>query len=86
MPTNRAFDLEEYTRKHARSVDQALGKYLPSARTKPATIHKAMRHSLFAGGKRIRPILTIAAAEACGGSSSTALPWRAQLNAFTLIR
>ena len=51
-----------------------MSQYLPSARTKPTTIHKAMRHSLFAGGKRIRPILTIASAEACGGSSSTALP------------
>ena len=74
MPTNRAFNLEKYTRNHARKVDQALSQYLPSARTKPTTIHKAMRHSLFAGGKRIRPILTIAAAEACGGSSSMALP------------
>ena len=61
-------------RNHAQKVDQALSQYLPSARTKPTTIHKAMRHSLFAGGKRIRPILTIAAAEACGGSSSMALP------------
>lgn len=61
-------------RNHAQKVDQALSQYLPSARTKPTTIHKAMRHSLFAGGKRIRPMLTIAAAEACGGSSSMALP------------
>ena len=61
-------------RNHAQKADQALSQYLPSARTKPTTIHKAMRHSLFAGGKRIRPILTIAAAEACGGSSSMALP------------
>jgi len=74
VPTNRAFNLEKYTRTHARKVEQTLSQYLPSARTKPTTIHKAMRHSLFAGGKRIRPILTIAAAEACGGSSSTALP------------
>ncbi|MBI4027206.1 MAG: polyprenyl synthetase family protein [Verrucomicrobia bacterium] len=41
---------------------------------KPTTIHKAMRYSLFAGGKRLRPILCLAAAEACGGSETAALP------------
>ena len=74
MPNNLAFNLEKYTRNHARRVDQALRKFLPSAHTKPVTIHKAMHYSLFAGGKRIRPILTLAAAEACGGSSSEAMP------------
>ncbi len=74
MPTNPSFDLEKYTRDRAKSVDQALRRFLPDARTKPATIHQAMRYSLFAGGKRIRPILTLAAAEACGGSASPAIP------------
>src|SRR5205807_615250 len=41
---------------------------------KPATLHKAMRYSLFAGGKRLRPILCLAAAEACRGKVSNALP------------
>ena len=47
----------------------------PPATRKPATIHKAMRYSLFAGGaKRLRPILCLAAAEACGGDPAEALP------------
>ncbi len=41
---------------------------------RPSTIHEAMRYSIFAGGKRLRPILTLAAAEACGGEPEAALP------------
>ena len=74
MPSNASFDLKQYARKNGRIVDQALNKLLPSARTKPTTIHRAMRHSLFAGGKRVRPTLALAAAEACGGSIENALP------------
>ena len=74
MPAKPDFDLKKYLRDRARKVDQALTKYLPSARTKPATIHQAMRYSLFASGKRIRPILTLAAAEACGGTIQQAMP------------
>ena len=74
MPTTPSFDLEKYTRDRTKSVNQALRRFLPDARTKPATIHQAMRYSLFAGGKRVRPILTLAAAEACGGSASPAMP------------
>lgn len=55
-------------------IDQALNQWIPSARTKPATIHQAMRHSLFAGGKRVRPILALASAEACGGREEDAMP------------
>jgi geranylgeranyl diphosphate synthase type II len=55
-------------------IDRALDRYLPKANTKPATLHRAMRYSLFAGGKRLRPILCLAAAEACRGSSNNALP------------
>jgi len=74
VPAKPDFDLKKYLRDRARKVDQALAKYLPSARTKPATIHQAMRYSLFASGKRIRPILTLAAAEACGGTIQQAMP------------
>ena len=74
MPNNSAFNLQKYRRQRARQVEQALGKFLPGARTKPAVLHQAMRYSLFAGGKRIRPILTLAAAEACGGSVGDAMP------------
>jgi len=61
-------------KKQAELVNRALDRFLPTARARPATIHQAMRYSLFAGGKRIRPILTLAAAEACGGHSNYAMP------------
>ena len=67
-------DLKAYLRSRQRKIDRALDGYLPSANTKPATIHKAMRYSLFAGGKRLRPILCLAAAEACRGDIGNALP------------
>ncbi|MBL69828.1 MAG: hypothetical protein CMO74_15525 [Verrucomicrobiales bacterium] len=68
------FDLAQYSKRHSAEVNRALSRHLPSARTRPATIHQAMRYSLFAGGKRIRPILTLAAAEACGGTPRSAMP------------
>src|SRR5438445_10549579 len=69
-----AFDLPGYLRDRAAAVNRALDRFLPGATTKPATIHKAMRYSLFAGGKRMRPALCLAAAEACGGTIDDALP------------
>jgi geranylgeranyl diphosphate synthase, type II len=47
---------------------------LPAASARPQTIHRAMRYSLFAGGKRMRPALCLAAAEACGGTEGEAMP------------
>jgi len=67
-------DLKPYLRTRQRKIDRALDRYLPKANTKPATLHKAMRYSLFAGGKRLRPILCLAAAEACRGNINGALP------------
>jgi geranylgeranyl diphosphate synthase type II len=74
MPARPALDLDAYLRQRGRAIDQALNRSLPPARTKPTTIHKAMRYSLFAGGKRLRPGLGLAAAEACGGSIAAAMP------------
>jgi len=67
-------DLKAYLRTRQRQIDRALDRYLPKANTKPATLHKAMRYSLFAGGKRLRPILCLAAAEACRGTIDHTLP------------
>jgi geranylgeranyl diphosphate synthase, type II len=67
-------NLKKYLRTRQKEIDRALGRYLPKANTKPVTLHKAMRYSLFAGGKRLRPILCLAAAEACGGGVNNALP------------
>ena len=49
-------------------TDEALERLLPSAETPPASIHRAMRHSVFAGGKRLRPILAMEAARLIAGS------------------
>ena len=57
-----------------KQVDRALERWLPPEKTRPATLHRAMRYAVFAGGKRLRPVLCLAAAEACGGKISDALP------------
>ena len=67
-------NLKKYLQTRQKEIDRALDRYLPKASTKPATLHKAMRYSLFAGGKRLRPILCLAAAEACRGNIDNALP------------
>jgi geranylgeranyl diphosphate synthase, type II len=69
-----AMNLKAYLRSRRKEIDRALDYYLPKTNVKPATLHKAMRYSLFAGGKRLRPILCLAAAEACRGKVSNALP------------
>jgi geranylgeranyl diphosphate synthase type II len=58
----------------AREVDAALDRALPPESAWPATIHRAVRYSLFAGGKRIRPALVIAAGEAVGGAREELMP------------
>jgi geranylgeranyl diphosphate synthase type II len=65
--------LDEYLAVRRASIDRELERLVPSREERPATIHSAMRHSLFAGGKRVRPILFVAAAEAVGGGSAAAL-------------
>jgi geranylgeranyl diphosphate synthase, type II len=70
----QSFDLQGYIEARTAAVNQALARFLPKVSTKPATIHKAMHYSLFAGGKRMRPALCLAAATACGGSESDAMP------------
>ena len=67
-------NLKRYLAARQKKIDRALDRYLPKESVKPITIHKAMRYSLFAGGKRLRPILCLAAAEACGGKIDHALP------------
>jgi len=68
------FRLEDYLAARTAAVNEALDRSLPAATVKPATIHRSMRYSLFAGGKRIRPALCLAAAAACGGDEADALP------------
>ncbi|PLX81127.1 MAG: polyprenyl synthetase [Desulfuromonas sp.] len=68
------FDLQEYLKQKTSLVDAELQKVLPSEETLPFSLHRAMRYSMFAGGKRIRPILVLAAAEAVGGDAAGAMP------------
>ena len=67
-------DVSSYLAERTKVVDRALNGFLPKESAKPITIHKAMRYSIFAGGKRLRPVLTLASAEACGGYADAALP------------
>lgn len=68
------FDLDHYLRANIVAVNDALDRFLPKPAVKPSTIHKAIRYSIFAGGKRMRPALCLAAAEACGGGIAGAMP------------
>src|ERR1700693_5708088 len=56
--------LPDYIAARQKAVSAALNRWVPPESANPATIHRAMRYSLFAGGKRIRPLLAMAAAEA----------------------
>jgi geranylgeranyl diphosphate synthase type II len=65
---------EEYLQRKRKVIDQALDEYLPDKSKEPQNLHKAMRYSVFAGGKRLRPILAIASFEAVGGKGKKILP------------
>jgi len=64
---------EVYWKSRLPMVEKALDR-LVSKKAHPALIHKAMRYSLLAGGKRLRPILCLAASRAAGGNETAALP------------
>ena len=67
-------DFSHYWSSRQKKVDAALDHFLPSARTRPKTIHEAMRYSIFAGGKRLRPIICVATTEVLRGKIDNALP------------
>ena len=81
-------DLKGYLAAARRKIDRALDRYLPKANHETRNLHKAMRYSLFAGGKRLRPILCLAAAEACGGKHRSCAPsrLRARMHSHLLAR
>jgi geranylgeranyl diphosphate synthase type II len=66
-------DLVAYLKERRGLIEAALDRYLPRPPLCPAIVSEAMRYSLLAGGKRLRPILTLAAAEAVGGDGSDAV-------------
>src|SRR3989442_908690 len=67
-------DAQDYLAACLPRVDRALDAALPRADEPPARLHAAMRHLIFPGGKRLRPALALAAAEAVGGDPDTSLP------------
>jgi len=68
------FDLNAFLATRTEMVNRALDRFLPAEKTRPATIHRAMRYSIFAGGKRMRPAILLTAAAACGGTEKAAMP------------
>ncbi|RKN84691.1 polyprenyl synthetase family protein [Paenibacillus ginsengarvi] len=66
--------LTEYLKGHTLRIEKELASSLPERWDVPGPLRESMAYSLMAGGKRMRPILTIAAAEACGGSAEAAIP------------
>jgi len=78
----------EYFKAIHAEVDATLGRLVPGDETYPPSIHQSMRYSLFAGGKRLRPMLAVAASDAIGGSRACALCFAAALemiHTYTLI-
>jgi len=66
-------DINAYISESKKLVDECLEKLLPAGSTEPSTIHKAMRYSVFAGGKRVRPILVLASGESVSGKRDVLL-------------
>ncbi len=67
MITKMQQSVQEILSSGAHCIDQALDRLLPDANQAPVSIHRAMRHSVFAGGKRLRPVLCLEAAQMIGG-------------------
>ncbi len=66
-------EFEDYLSQRAGRINDRLDELLPGPEERPDSVHRAMRYSVFAGGKRIRPILTLAAAEMVDGQEKDAL-------------
>ena len=82
------FDLKNYLENRRAMVETALERVLPPEAAPPTRIHQAMRYSVLAPGKRLRPILVVAGAEAVGGRAETVLDTACALeliHAYSLI-
>jgi len=66
-------NFEKYLMDKKNIIDKALDDFLPPEEKSPSIIHKAMRYSVFSGGKRLRPILTLTTAELLGEKIETVL-------------
>jgi geranylgeranyl diphosphate synthase type II len=82
------FDLSEYLAARRAAIDRALDRYIDAQPGHNHTVWRAMRYGLFPGGKRIRPILTLAAGELFGGKQEDVLPFACaveMIHAYSLI-
>jgi geranylgeranyl diphosphate synthase type II len=82
------FAVKDYLKTTGGLVNAELDRRLPPESERPGALHKAMRYSVFAGGKRLRPILCLAAAEAAGSAGPATLAAAAAieiLHTYTLI-
>ncbi|MEW6571938.1 MAG: polyprenyl synthetase family protein, partial [Nitrospirota bacterium] len=71
-------DIKAYLKEKRELIDSYLKSYFSVTR-KPSVLHEAMNYSLFAGGKRIRPVLALASYEACGGDPKDIVPYASAL-------
>ena len=79
---------KQYLSEGKKLVDEAIARFLPGEDTFPGSIHQSMRYSVLAGGKRLRSILLMAAAEALGGNRQAVLPFAVAaefVHTYTLI-
>jgi geranylgeranyl diphosphate synthase type II len=67
-------DIQRYIQEQKALIDEALARYLPAADYYPPVVFQAMRYSVLAGGKRLRPMLALAAAETVGATADAVLP------------
>ena len=82
------FSLDDYLRGHCALIDEALARYLSRYSPAQQTIFRAMRYGIFPGGKRIRPILTLAAGELFGADRGRLMPFACaieMIHAYSLI-
>src|SRR5690349_12518887 len=73
-PDARRMNLPQFFNEDRILIEEALGRFLPAETTPPISIHRAMRYSVAAGGKRIRPILCVEAARLFSPSLDGAVP------------
>ncbi|NNE67997.1 MAG: polyprenyl synthetase family protein [Pyrinomonadaceae bacterium] len=82
------YDLKTFLRASAKEVDEELDRLLPPAHEEPYVLHEAIRHSIFAGGKRFRPALVFAVGEALGADRARLVTYAAaveMIHTYSLI-
>lgn len=67
-------NIQSYLKKQSKKIDSALGRCLPKPAERPALLHQAMRYAVLSGGKRVRPILALAACQIVGGDEKKVMP------------